>query len=93
MENYPVGIEFMFHFQSGRCIKELIWPPLDPKAESCFSAVSSNWFIRRMVVKFWHLFKLNGCYGNKNGLHNRPKIEKLTFWAKFEASLDRFFNN
>ena len=44
-------------------------------------------------VKSWHLFKFNGCYGNKNGRQNRPKIEKLLFSAKFKAFSDRFFKN
>ena len=28
------------------CIKGLFWPPLEPKTESCFSHISSYWFIR-----------------------------------------------
>ena len=40
-----------------------------------------EWF----KCKFWHLFKFNGCYRNKNGHQNRHKIEKLPFWAKFKA--------
>ena len=35
--------------QMGTCIMGLIWPPLEPKTESCFSSISSFWFIRRMV--------------------------------------------
>ena len=31
------------------CIKGLIWPPLDPKTENCFSHISFDWFIRRMT--------------------------------------------
>ena len=30
-------------------IKGLIWPPLEPKAESCFSPISFDWFIRRIT--------------------------------------------
>ena len=29
--------------------KGQIWPPLEPKTESCFSPISSNLFIRRMA--------------------------------------------
>ena len=29
------------------CIKGLIWPPLEPKTENCFSQISFDWFIRR----------------------------------------------
>ena len=35
--------------QRGMCIKGQIWPPWEPKTESCFSPISSNWFISRMV--------------------------------------------
>ena len=35
--------------QRGTCIKGLIWPPLEPKSESCFSQISSGWFIRRIT--------------------------------------------
>ena len=31
------------------CIKGLIWPPLEPKTESCFSPILFHWFIRRMT--------------------------------------------
>ena len=31
------------------CIKGLIWPPLEPKNESYFSPISSDWFIRRIT--------------------------------------------
>ena len=40
------------HFLSikrGTCIKGLFWPPLEPKTESCFSPISSYWFIRRIA--------------------------------------------
>ena len=33
----------------GTCIKGLIWPPLEPKTENCFSQISFDWFIRRMT--------------------------------------------
>ena len=33
----------------GMCIKGLIWPPLEPKTENCFSQISFVWFIRRMT--------------------------------------------
>ena len=26
-----------------KCIKGLIWPPLEPKTERCFSPISSDW--------------------------------------------------
>ena len=32
--------------QRGMCIKGLFWPPLEPKTESCFSPISSYWFVR-----------------------------------------------
>ena len=35
--------------QRGTCIKGLFWPPLEPKTESCFSPISSYWFIRRIA--------------------------------------------
>ena len=35
--------------QRGMCIKGLFWPPLEPKTESCFSPISSFWFIRRIA--------------------------------------------
>ena len=31
--------------QGGTCIKGLFWPPLEPKIESCFSPISSYWFV------------------------------------------------
>ena len=33
------------------CIKGLIWPPMEPKSESCFSKIPSlvDWFIRRIT--------------------------------------------
>ena len=37
------------NFERGTCIKGQIWPPLEPKTESCFSPISPNWFMRRMV--------------------------------------------
>ena len=30
-------------------LKGLIWPPLEPKTESCFTPISSYWFIRRIA--------------------------------------------
>ena len=36
-------------YQRGTYIKGKMWPPLEPKTESCFSPISSNWFIRRMA--------------------------------------------
>ena len=32
--------------QKGTCIKELFWPPLEPKTENYFSTISFDWFIR-----------------------------------------------
>ena len=32
--------------ERGACIKGLFWPPLEQKTESCFSPISSYWFIR-----------------------------------------------
>ena len=36
----------VMHMERGTCIKGLFWPPLELKAESCFSPISSYWFIR-----------------------------------------------
>ena len=36
--------------QMGTCIKRLFWPPpMKSKNRSCFSQVSSNWFIRTIA--------------------------------------------
>ena len=35
--------------ERGTCIKGLIWPPLEPKTESCFSPMPSYWLIRRVA--------------------------------------------
>ena len=35
--------------ERGTCIKGLFWPPLEPKTESCFSPISSCFFIRRIA--------------------------------------------
>ena len=67
--------------QRGACIKGVFWPPLEPKPESCFSPISSYWFVRRkaQVKKSSIYFTFIGCYGNQNGQQNRLKIEKLSF--------------
>ena len=67
--------------QRGTCIKGLFWPPLEPKTESCFSPISSYWFIRRIaqVLNSGIYFIFTSCYGNQNGRQNRLKIEKLPF--------------
>ena len=77
------------------CIKELIWPPFEPKTENCFSQIYFVWFIRIMteVQNLWHLFKSYCCFGNKNGRQNRHKIEKLPFLTKFKAFRDKIFKN
>ena len=61
--------------------KGLFLPPLEPKAESCFSPISSCWFIRRIaqVNNSGIYFTFTGCYGNQNGQQNWLKIEKLPF--------------
>ena len=63
------------------CIKGLIWPPLEPKTASCFSPISSDWFIERITssVKFWHLFNFYRYYASKKGLQNRLKNENCLF--------------
>ena len=38
-----------FWIQRGTYIKGLFWPPLEQKIESCFSPISSYWFIRRIA--------------------------------------------
>ena len=76
------------------CIKGLFWPPLEPKTESCFSPISSYWFIRIAQVKnSGFYFTFTCCYGNQKSRQNRLKIEKLPFYAKIEAFGDRFFKN
>ena len=35
--------------QRGTCIKGLFWPPLEPKTKSCYSPISSYWFVRRIA--------------------------------------------
>ena len=35
--------------ERSRCIKGLFWPPPEPKSESCFSPISSDWFIKRIT--------------------------------------------
>ena len=62
--------------QRGTCIKGLFWPPLEPKTESCFSLISSYWFIRR-IAHLFYFYRLLWCY--QNGRQNRLKIEKLSF--------------
>ena len=42
-------IAYKGFFQRDTCIKGLIWPPLEPKTESCFSSISIDWFIRRIT--------------------------------------------
>ena len=44
-------------------------------------------------VKIWHLFKIQRCYGNKNGGQSRLKIEKLPFWTKFKALEDQLLKS
>ena len=51
---WPRGYKTFFLFSSieherATCIKGQIWPPLEPKIESCFSPISSYWFIRRIA--------------------------------------------
>ena len=40
---------FAISIKRGTCNKGLIWPPLEPKTENCFSQISFDWFIRRMT--------------------------------------------
>ena len=35
--------------ERGTCIKGLLWPPLEPKTENCFSQISFDWFIRKII--------------------------------------------
>ena len=35
--------------ERGTCIKGAFWPPLETKTENCFSPISFDWFIRRMI--------------------------------------------
>ena len=76
--SYRMGI-FLGVAKIGTCIKGLFWPPLEPETESCFSPISSYWFIRRIaqVNKSGIYFTFTGCYGYQNGRQNRLKIEKL----------------
>ena len=92
---YRISVDIAFLFlnvfniqfltiQRGTCIKGLIWPPLEPKTESCFSSISSCWLIRRMVqmLNSGIYFTFTGCYGNQNGRQNGLKIDKLSFKGK-----------
>ena len=36
-------------YQRGMCFKGLFWHHLEPKTESCFSPISSYWFVRRIA--------------------------------------------
>ena len=38
-------------YKRATCIKGLIWPPLEQKKDSCFSPISSDWFIRKIKVR------------------------------------------
>ena len=39
----------VIRLQRGTCIKGLFWPPLEPKVENCFSPISFDWFIRKIL--------------------------------------------
>ena len=54
-------------WQRVMCIKGQIWPPLEPKTESCFSPVYCNWFIRTItqVLKSGIYFNFYRSYSNK----------------------------
>ena len=41
--------------------------------------VGMHYYKNNPCVKFWHSFTFCRCYGNKNGEHDKVKIEKLTF--------------
>ena len=60
-------------YKRGSSIKGLFWPPLEPKTESCFSPISSYWFIRRIaqVKNSGIYFTFTGCYGYQNSRQNR----------------------
>ena len=40
-------------YKRATCIKGLIWHLLEQKKDSCFSPISSDWFIKRMKVRRW----------------------------------------
>ena len=60
----------------------------------CFCSISCDPISRisqnLLTHSSWHLFKCYRYCGNKNGQQYRLKIEKLPFWAKFQAFWDRF---
>ena len=50
MQNFSKNIgHCLCYCKRGTCIKGLFWPPLEPKTESCFTSISSYWFVRRIA--------------------------------------------
>ena len=78
-----------------RALRGLIWPPLEPKTENCFSPISFVWFIRRKpAVLFFRIYStFTVAMVTKMADKNRLKIEKFPFWTKFKALQlgNRFF--
>ena len=65
--------------------KEVIWPPLEPKTKSCFSTISSDWFIRRItqmlkyaIHKMFNVAQALGDRFFKNKLSHISKNKKKT---------------
>ena len=68
----------------GMRIKGLFWPPLEPKTESCFSPISSYWFIKCKILAFIFLLpvamvtKMAENIGLKlRNCHFRPNLRLL----------------
>ena len=69
-------------------------PPLKPKIESFFSQISDDWHLEENPKSNGLLFiKRSTLHGNRKWLSNRLKIEKLSFWNKFESLADRLVKN
>ena len=65
------------------CIKGLIWPPIEPKTENCFSPISFDRFIRRKTeVKNFSIY-LNFTVAMVLKMADKIGLKKLPFWTKF----------
>ena len=74
------------------CIKGLIWPPLKPKAESYFSSLSADWFVRRIVQVYKSSINLALTIakvtenGHQNRLKKRIKALRVLMGNGFQNS-------
>ena len=46
LQQYTRYLDTCTRMNRAMCIKGQIWPPLDPKTDSCVSSISSNLFIK-----------------------------------------------